>query len=126
MRSSRESVAESNVEEPIGLSSSQPSPGSSRDRSGFGESVSGPQQEDGCEEVVMLGEEDDVFLEAEEGRTEEVASPKRMSAVLRFSRRVVEQTLTYDERIEGSDRVSFLEEMDLELDVPWEDRMFKP
>ena len=124
MRRSRESVAESNVEEPVGLSSSQPSPGSSRDRSGFGESVSGPQQEDGCEEVVMLGEEDDVFLEAEEGRTEEVASPKRMSAVLRFSMRVVEQTLTYDERIEGSDRVSFLEEMDLELDVPWEDRMF--
>jgi len=124
MRSSRESVAESNVEEPVGLSSSQPSPGSSRDRSGFGESVSGPQQEDGCEEVVMLGEEDDVFLEAEEGRTEEVASPKRMSAVLRFSMRVVEQTLTYDERIEGSDKVSFLEEMDLELDVPWEVRMF--
>ena len=72
----------------------------------------------------MLDEEDDVFLEAEEGRTEEVASPKRMSAVLRFSRRVVEQTLTYDERIEGSDRASFLEEMDLELDVPWEVRMF--
>ena len=124
MRSSRESVAESNVEEPVGLSSSQPSPGSSRDRSGFGESVSRPQQEDGCEEVVMLDEEDDVFLEAEEGRTEEVASPKRMSAALRFSRRVVEQTPTYDETIEGSTRVSLLEEMDLELDVPWEDRMF--
>ena len=93
MRSSRESVAESNVEELVGLSSSQPSPGSSRDRSGFGESVSGPQQEDGCEEVVMLGEEDDVFLEAKEGRTEEVASPKRMSAALRFSRRVVEKPL---------------------------------
>jgi len=26
--------------------------------------------------------------------------------------------------IEGSARVSLLEEMDLELDVPWEDRMF--
>ena len=124
MRSSRESVAESNAEEPVGLSPSQPSPGSSRGRSGFGESVSGPQQEDGCEEVVMLDEEDDVFLEAEEGRTEEVASPKRMSAALRFSRRVVEQTPTYDEMIEGSARISFPEEMDLELDVPWEDRMF--
>ena len=119
MRSSRESVAESNVEEPVGLSSSQPSPGSSRDRSGVGESVSGPQQEDGCEEVVMLNEEDDVFLEAEEGRTEEVASPKRMSAALRCSRRVVEH-----ETIEGSTRVSFPEEMDLDLDVPWEGRMF--
>jgi len=65
MRSSRESVAESNVEEPVGLSLSQPSPGSSRDRSGYGESVSGPQQEDGCEEVVMLSKEDEVFLEDE-------------------------------------------------------------
>jgi len=26
--------------------------------------------------------------------------------------------------IEGSARVSFPEELDLELDVPWEDRMF--
>jgi len=124
LRSARESAAGSNAEEPVGLSSPQPSPGSSRDRSGVGESVSGPQQEDGYEEVVMLGEEDDVFLEAEEGRTEEVVSPKRMSAALRFSRRVVEQTPTYDEMIEGSARVSFPEEMDLELDVPWEDRMF--
>ena len=123
MRSSRD-VAESNAEEPVGLSPSQPSPGSSRGRSGFGGSASGPLQEDGSEEVVVLDEEDDVFLEAEEGRTEEVASPKRMSAALRFSRRVVERTPTYDEMIEGSARVSLLEEMDLELDVPWEDRMF--
>ena len=35
MKSSRESVAESNAEEPVGLSPSQPSPGSSRGRSGF-------------------------------------------------------------------------------------------
>ena len=73
---------------------------------------------------MMLGEEDEVFLEAEEGRTDEVASPKRLSAALRFSRRVIEQTPTYDELIEGSARVSFPEELDLELDVPWEDRMF--
>ena len=72
----------------------------------------------------MLDEEDGVFLEAEEGRTEEVASPKRMSATLRFSRRVEERTPTYDELIEGSARVSIPEELDLELDVPWEDRMF--
>ena len=124
MKSSRESVAESNAEEPVGLSPSQPSPGSSRGRSGFGESVSGPLQEDGSEEVVMLEEDDDVFLEAEEERTEKVASPKRMSAALRFSRKVVERTPTYDERIEGSARDSLHEEMDLELDLPWEDRMF--
>ena len=124
MKSSRGSVAESDAGEPVGLSPSQPSPGSSRDRSGLGESVSGPQQEDGCEEVVMLSEEDDVFLEDEERRIEEVASPKRRSAALRFSRRVVERTPTYDELIEGSARVSIPEELDLELDVPWEDRMF--
>ena len=69
-------------------------------------------------------DDDDVFLEAEEERTEKVASPKRMSAALRFSRKVVERTPTYDERIEGSARDSLREEMDLELDVPWEDRMF--
>ena len=73
---------------------------------------------------MILDEEDDVFLEAEDERTEEVGSPKRMSAALRFSWRVVERTPTYDEMIEGSARVSLLEEMDLELDVPWEDRMF--
>ena len=72
----------------------------------------------------MLEDDDVVFLEAEEERTEKVASPKRMSAALRFSRKVVEQTPTYDERIEGSARDSLREEMDLELDVPWEDRMF--
>ncbi len=54
MKSSRGSVAESDAGEPVGLSPSQPSPGPSRDRSGFGESISGPLQEDGCEEVVML------------------------------------------------------------------------
>jgi len=126
MRSSKESVAESNAEEPVDLPPSQPSPGPSRDRSGFGESVSGPQQEDGCseEEVVMLDEESEVFLEAEEERTEKIVSPKRMSEALRFSRRVVERTPTYDELIEGTTRGAFFEETDLELDVPWEDRMF--
>ena len=37
----------------------------------------------------MLDEEDEVFLEAEEERTEEAASSKRMSAALRFSRVVI-------------------------------------
>ena len=36
----------------------------------------------------------------------------------------MERTPTYDELIEGTARVAFSEEMDLELDVPWEDRMF--
>ena len=124
MKSARETVAGSRAEEPVGLSPSQPSPGSSRGRSGFGESVSGPLQEDGSEEVVILEDDDDVFLEAEEERSERVASPKRRSAALKFSRKVVERTPTYDERIEGSARDSLREEMDLELDVPWEDRMF--
>ena len=124
MKSSRESVAGSNVEEPVGLSPSQPSPGSSRGRSGFGESVSGPLEEDGSEEVVILEDEEDVFLEAEEERPVRVVSPKRRSAALQFSRKVVERTPAYDERIEGSAWGSTREEMDLELDVPWEDRMF--
>ena len=35
-----------------------------------------------------------MFLEDEEERREEVSSPMRMSAALRFSRRVVERTPT--------------------------------
>ena len=120
MRSLRESGAGSTAEEPVGVSSSQPSPGSSIARNGFGESVSGPQQEDGYEELVMMDEEDEVFLENEGEKEEKVSSPRRLSAALRFSRRVVEQPLTYDELIEG---VVFTDEIDLELEVPWEDRM---
>ena len=124
MRSLKESVAGSAAEEPAGVSPSQPSHGSSRERSGFGERVSGPQQEDRYEEVMMLGEEDEVFLEDEEEGTVEVSSPKRMSAALRFSRRVIERTPTYGEMIEGTSKFAFPEEMDLELDIPWEDRFF--
>ena len=124
MKSVREAAAGSRVGEPVGLSPSQPSPGSSRGRSGFGESISGPLLEDGAEEVVILEEDDDVFLEAEEEHSVRVASPKRRSAALQFSRKVVERAPTYDEMIEGSARDSSREEMDLELDVPWEDRMF--
>ena len=73
----------------------------------------------------MLGEEDEVFLENEEEGTVEVSSPKRMSAALRFSRRVIERTPTYDEMIEGTSKVAFPEDMDLELDIPWQDRFFQ-
>ena len=44
MRSLKESAAGSTAEEPLGVSPSQPSPGSSGARNGFGESVSGPQR----------------------------------------------------------------------------------
>jgi len=73
---------------------------------------------------VILEDEEDVFLEDEEELPVRVVSPKRRSAALQFSRKVVERTPTYDERIEESGWGSTREEMDLELDVPWEDRMF--
>jgi len=124
MRSAREAAAESRSEEPVGLSPSQPSPGSSRGRNGLGESASGPLEEDESEEVVILEDEEDVFLEDEEELPVRVASPKRRSAALQFSRKVVERTPTYDERIEESGWGLTREEIDLELDVAWEDRMF--
>ena len=72
----------------------------------------------------MVDEEDEVFLEDEGEKEEEVPSPRRQSAALRFSRRVVERPLTYDELIKGVPRVVFPDDLDLELEVPWEDRMF--
>ena len=124
MRRLKENAAGSTAEEPVGVSPSQPSPGSSGARNGFGESVSGPQQEDGFEEGGMVDEEDEVFLEDEGEKEEEVPSPWWQSAALRFSRRVVEQPLTYDELIEGVPRVAFPDDLDLDLEVPWEDRLF--
>ena len=121
MRSLRESAAGSTAEEPVGVSLSQPSPGSSGARKGFGESVSRPQEEDGYEEVVMMDEEVEVFLDDDGELDEKLSSPRRVSAALRFSRRVLERPLTYDELIEG---VAFPDEIDLELEVPGEDRMF--
>ena len=50
---------------------------------------------------MILEDEEDVFLEDEEELPVRVASPKRRSAALQFSRKVVERTPTYDERIEG-------------------------
>ena len=118
MRSLKENAAGSTDEEPVGVAPSQPSPGSYGARNGFRESVSGPQQEDGFEEVVMVDEED-------EGEKEEkVPSPRRQSAALRFSRRVGERPLTYDELIEGVSRVAFPDDLDREVEVPWEDRLF--
>ena len=65
-----------------------------------------------------------MFLEDEGEKEEKGPSPWRQSAALRFSRRVVEQPLTYDELIEGVPRVAFPDDLDLELEVPWEDRLF--
>ncbi len=76
------------------------------------------------EEVVILEDEEDVFMEDEEELPVRVASPKRRSAALQFSRKVVERTPTYDERIEEPGWGSTREEIDLELDIAWEDRMF--
>ena len=124
MRSLKENAAGSTAEEPVGVSPSKPSPGSSGARNGLGENVSGPQQEDSYEEVVMVDEEDEVFLEDEGEKEEEVPSPWRQSAALRFSRRVVERPHTYDEFIKGVSRVAFPDDLDLEVEVPWEDRLF--
>ena len=121
MKSLKENAAGSTAEEPVGVSPSQPSPGSSGAGNGLRENVSWPQQEDGYEEVVMVDEEDEVFLEDEGEKEEKVPSPWRQSAALRFSRRVVEQPLTCDELIEGVPRVAFPDDLDLELEVPWED-----
>ena len=65
-----------------------------------------------------------MFLEDEREKEEKVLLPRKQSAALRFSRRVVERPLTYDELIEGVPRIAFLGDLDLELDVPWEDHVF--
>ena len=124
MRSLKEDAAGSTAEEPVGNPLSQPSPGSSGVRNGSGGTVSGPQQEDSCEEVVMLDKEDEVFLEEEEEKKVEVPIPRRQSAGLRFSRKVVERPPTYDELIEGVPQIAFPEDLYLELEVPWEERFF--
>ena len=58
-----------------------------------------------------------------EDEEEKVPSPRRQSAALRFGRRVVERPLTYDELIEGVPRIAYPDDLDLELDVPWEDHV---
>jgi len=121
MRSLKVSGAGSTAEEPAGIPQSQPTPGPSGVRNDFRGEVSGPQQEDGLEEVVVLEEDDDIFLEEKE---EKVQKKKRMSAAPGFSRRVIERPLTYDEIIESILRSVFSDEEEMELEVPWEDRLF--
>ena len=72
----------------------------------------------------MLYEDDKVFLEEEEEREEEVPNPKRRSAALIFSRRVVERLPMYDELIEGVSQIACSEDLDIELEIPWEERFF--
>ena len=124
MRSLRDGGVGSTAEESGGTSLDQPAPGSSGVRSDFREEVSKPQQEDDFEEVVILQGEDDVFLEEEEEKKVEVTIPRRQSAGLRFSRKVVERPPTYDELIEGVPQIAFPEDLYLELEVPWEERFF--
>jgi len=121
MRSLKVSGAGSTAEEPAGIPQSQPTPGPSGVRNDFRGEVSGPQQEDGLEEVVVLEEDDDIFLEEKE---EKVQKKKRMSAAPGFSRRVIERPLTHDEILESIPRSVFSDEEEMELEVPWEDRLF--
>ena len=115
------SGAGTSAEEPAGIPQSQPTPGPSGVRNDFRGEVSRPQQEDGFEEVVILQEDDEVSLEDEDKKE---IKKKRRSAALEFSWRVIEQPPTYDELIEGILRVAFPEELEMELDILWEERFF--
>jgi len=121
MRSLRDSGVGSSAGESVGTSLDQPAPGPSRVRNDSGEEVSEPQQDACFEEVVMVEEDDDVFLEEKE---EKVQKRKRMSAAPGIVRRVEERPLTYDEIIESVPRSVFSDEEEMELEVPWEDRLF--
>ena len=121
MRSLRESGVGSSAGESVGTSLDQPAPGLSGVRSGSGEEVSEPRQEACFEEVVVIEEDDDVFLEEKE---EKERRRKRMSAAPGASRRVIDRPLTYDEMIESVPRSVFSDEEEMELEVPWEDRLF--
>ena len=77
MISLKESAAGSTTEELAGIPPSQPSPGSSRARNGLRGIVSGSLWEDSYEEVVILNEEDDMFMENEEEKEVEVPIPRR-------------------------------------------------
>ena len=90
-------------------------------RNDFRGEVSGPLQEDGFEEVVILQEDYEVSLEDEDKK--EIEKKKR-SAALGFSRRYLEKPPTYDELIERILRVAFPEELEMELEILWEERFF--
>ena len=66
MRSLKVSGACSTAEEPAGIPQSQSTPGPSGVRNDLRGEVSGPQQEDGFEEVVILQGDDEVSLEDED------------------------------------------------------------
>ena len=66
MRSLKVSGACSTAEEPAGIPQSQATSGPSGVRNDFRGEVSGPQQEDGFEEVVILQGDDEVSLEDED------------------------------------------------------------
>jgi len=126
MRSLKEIGAGSTAEEPAGIPQSQPAPGSSRVRDESGGTVSRPKQEDSDEEVVMFQEDDEVILEEEleVGEKKEVEVSKRRSTPLRFPRRAVESPPTYDELIEGVPWIAFPDDLDIELEIPWDRRFF--
>ena len=124
MRSLKEKEAGSNVEELVGTPLSQPTPGPSGVRNDFGGESSGPQQEDGSKEVVMIQEEDEVFLDEEVEEEEKEPKKKRMSAALKFSWRVIERPPKYNELIEGVPQNAFPEDLDMKLEIPWEERFF--
>ena len=75
---------------------------------------------------MIIQEDDDVFLEDEVEKDEEKneINKKRRSAALRFSQRVIERPPTYDELIEGISRIAFPEVLEMELEIPWEERFF--
>jgi len=84
MRSLKVSGACSTTEEPAGIPQSQSTPGPSGVRNDLRGEVSGPQQEDGFEEVVILQGDDEVSLEDEEKKDEDKKEieKKRRSAAL--------------------------------------------
>ena len=126
MRSLKEIGAGSTAEEPAGIPQSQPAPGSSRVRDEYGGTVSRPKQEDSDEEVVMFQEDDEVILEEEleVGEKKEVEVSKRRSTPLRFPSRAVESPPTYDELIEAVPWIAFPDDLDIELEIPWDRRFF--
>ena len=62
-----------------------------------------------------------MFLEDEEKKE---VKKKRMSAALGFSRRVIERPPTYDLLIEGVPKIVFPDELEMKMEIPWEERFF--
>ena len=126
MRSLKVSGAGSTAEEPAGIPQCQPTPGPSGVRNDFRGEDAGPPQEDGFEEVGILQEDDKVSLEDEEKKDEgkKEIKKRRRCAALGFSQSIVERPPTYDKLIEGILWVAFPEELEMELEIPWEERFF--